>query len=235
MNDNTTPHLAVQYDAKIGATVPFYDIFHSETIDLVRAINPNPQAWLDTGCGTGTFVLSAMKVFDTTRFTLVDPSQEMLALAKTKLRQIDSTRITELEAVSSESLNLEAESFNVITAIQCHHYLDAEGRRVATENCFRMLKPEGLYVTFENIRPCSSLGSKIGLKRWKQYQISQGKSPQEADNHIKRFGHEYFPITIAEHIDLLKAVGFSVVELFWASHMQAGFYAIKTGEETNED
>ena len=41
------------------------------------------------------------------------------------------------------------------------------------------------------------------------------------------FDSEYFPITIAEHLDLLKETGFGNVNLFWHSHIQAEFYAVK--------
>jgi len=42
--------------------------------------------------------------------------------------------------------------------------------------------------------------------------------------HLKRFNKAYFPITISEHLDLLKQCGFSVAELFWYSYMQACHY-----------
>jgi tRNA (cmo5U34)-methyltransferase len=48
-----------------------------------------------------------------------------------------------------------------------------------------------------------------------------------AEKHTKRFNSEYFPITVKEHLELLKETGFQTVELFWRSHVQAGFYAIK--------
>jgi tRNA (cmo5U34)-methyltransferase len=38
---------------------------------------------------------------------------------------------------------------------------------------------------------------------------------------------EYFPITVEEHLDLLRNCGFGAVEMFWYSYMQAGFYCIK--------
>ena len=53
------------------------------------------------------------------------------------------------------------------------------------------------------------------------------KTVKEVDAHIQRFGVEYFPITISEHLRLLKECGFSTVEILWVSYMQAGFYAIK--------
>jgi tRNA (cmo5U34)-methyltransferase len=54
-----------------------------------------------------------------------------------------------------------------------------------------------------------------------------GKSQEEVDKHLARFGVEYFPITIEDHLKLLKETGFKNVELFWCSYMQAGFYGIK--------
>jgi tRNA (cmo5U34)-methyltransferase len=38
---------------------------------------------------------------------------------------------------------------------------------------------------------------------------------------------EFVPITAEEHFDAFAQTGFRVVELFWFSQMQAGFYAIK--------
>jgi tRNA (cmo5U34)-methyltransferase len=38
---------------------------------------------------------------------------------------------------------------------------------------------------------------------------------------------EYFPITIEEHLSLLREIGFEVIELLWFSYMQAGFYCQK--------
>jgi tRNA (cmo5U34)-methyltransferase len=32
---------------------------------------------------------------------------------------------------------------------------------------------------------------------------------------------------VPEHLALLRETGFKTVELFWKSHMQAGFYAVK--------
>jgi len=47
------------------------------------------------------------------------------------------------------------------------------------------------------------------------------------DNHLKRFDLDYFPIKADEHRSLLEKTGFRIVEMFWMSYMQAGFYGIK--------
>jgi tRNA (cmo5U34)-methyltransferase len=219
--------MAAEYDEKITTTIPNYEFFHSETIDLVKTIHPLPEKWLDTGCGTGTLLLAAHPCFKHTKFTLADPSHEMLLIVKDKLCDHADWEVEVMDPVSSQGIKLPDGEFDVITAIQSHHYLDAEGRQAATGNCFRMLKNGGVYVTFENIKPISEMGVRLGLDRWMTFQISRGKSAEEALKHADRFGKEYFPITIENHLNLLRKVGFSCVEILWTSYMQAGFYAIK--------
>ena len=226
MNDNNTAHNAGEYDGKIRATIP-NERFHSETIDLVKSIKPLPEKWLDTGCGTGAFVVSALDDFKSTRFVLSDPSKEMLEIAREKLSHEGNNMIEILGPVSSQDLRLPDEGIDVITAIQAHHYLDQDGRRAAVENCFRMLRAGGIFITYENISPFTSSGIRVGLDRWKRFQIALGKGMEEAEKHVNRFGQDYYPITIEEHLGLLKEAGFSVVEILWVSYMQAGFYAIK--------
>jgi tRNA (cmo5U34)-methyltransferase len=62
---------------------------------------------------------------------------------------------------------------------------------------------------------------------WGRFQLDKGKDVAAVENHKKRFNNEYFPITIIEHLESLKEIGFKTVELFWFTYMQAGFYAIK--------
>lgn len=42
-----------------------------------------------------------------------------------------------------------------------------------------------------------------------------------------KYDDKYFPIKISEHLKLLDSVGFRIVEIFWLSYMQAGFFCIK--------
>ena len=168
----------------------------------------------------------AVKCFENTRFVLADPSEAMLCIAKEKFSGCDKLKVEYLLA-GTHDINCLQGSFDVITAIQAHHYLDTETRKKATVNCFRMLKDDGIYITFEISRPNTEKAIQIGLKQWQQFQLKQGKSIEDVKGHIKRFGVEYFPISIERHISLLHEVGFSTVEILWTSRMQAGFYAIK--------
>jgi hypothetical protein len=58
------------------------------------------------------------------------------------------------------------------------------------------------------------------LAMWKEFQLSNGRSPATVAEHISRLDKEYFPITIARHRALLLECGFTVAEVFWLSRMQ---------------
>jgi tRNA (cmo5U34)-methyltransferase len=222
------PNYAQNYDAHIEVTIPYYRTFHLEVINLVKAFGGEPRLWLDTGCGTGNLVLEAAKSFPQTDFLLTDPSSEMLDAVRAKLGSEDKTRITFLERSSTQDITLpEGDSPDVITAVLCHHYLRDQARADATRRCYQLLSPGGAYITFENIRPLTSSGTEIAKAYWLAFQVASGKTEAEAENHLKRFGVEYFPITVEEHLAQLRGCGFKTVELFWYSYLQAGFFCIK--------
>lgn len=225
--NNLSGHSSKDYDAQIHDTIPYYESFHTETLNLIKTISKEPKIWLDTGCGTGTLVQKALDIFESTKFILADPSHEMLKLAKEKLSQNVNKQVIFLEPAETGEITLKDMQPDVITAIQSHHYLSQEGRVNATELCHDLLDENGLYVTFENIRPSTPEGVEIAKEYWKNFQINSGRSREMVENHLKRFDTEYFPITVNEHKSLLKKTGFKMFEMFWMSYMQAGFYAIK--------
>lgn len=228
-SDNTTPHTSSEYDWKVRQTIPFYETMHQETIDLVRTVKPDAACWLDTGCGTGRLIDLALPLFPNTRFILADPSEAMLQQARERLQGESGARLRVLSPVGSEGLvaQMAGTKCHVVTAIQCHHYLLPPQREQAVSACFDALESGGLFITFENIALSTGRGVEIGLERWRRWQQDAGRSPSVVADHLKRFNTEYFPITVEAHLELLRAVGFQTVELFWFSQMQAGFYGIR--------
>lgn len=227
-NDNSSSHRSEDYDLQIGDTIPYYDSFHEETLNMVKTIIKEPKIWLDTGCGTGTLVKKALKQFNTTSFILSDPSIEMLNLARSKLSKEHHGKLRFLEPAETSNISLKSDlKPDVITAIQAHHYLSREERVKTTRVCYDLLKEDGVYITFENIRPATEEGIKVVKEYVKNFQLSRGRDAETVNNFLKRFDVEYFPIKVDEHRLLLEKTGFKVVEMFWMSYMQAGFYCIK--------
>ncbi len=229
-NDNKSAHAAAEYDAEVRRVLPYYDAIHEETMDVVRAVVGEPACWVDTGAGTGALVAAALTRFGRTRFVLADPSEAMLTQARLCLAEdIASGRVAILPPAGSDRLpgiepRLRAQA---VTAVMCHHYLEPEARRAAVRGCFEILEPGGVLVVFENVESESARGREIGLGRWREFQLRQGRAAEVVDRHLARFGTEVKPVRIAEHLSLLRGVGFGAVELIWRAHMQAGLLAVK--------
>ncbi|MBK9989640.1 MAG: methyltransferase domain-containing protein [Verrucomicrobia bacterium] len=228
-NDNASVHPAHRYDAEIRHVIPFYDAIQAETLDLVRSIAGEPLLWVDTGSGTGALIERALPAFPRTQFVLADPSEAMLTQARARFAGQPSSKITILPPTPSEGLpalmpRIQAQ---VVTAMLCHHYHDPVGRLAAVRGCFEILAPGGVLIVFENIDCDSVRGREIGLHRWREFQLRQGRTLADVETHLARFGTELKPIRIAEHLALFQSVGFTTAELFWRAHMQAGFYALK--------
>ncbi len=222
MKDNKSAYNSSIYDEKIINVLPYYKEYHGQIIDLVRSMGFDDPDWLDTGCGTGTLVRRVHEDRSDVKFTLCDPSENMLSEAKEKLAGKDIRFFN----ISSQQMAFDSE-FDVVTAVQSHHYLQPDERKVAVSKCYRALRENGVFITFENIRMSTDDSDAIALTRWARFLAEHGNSPEDVQMHIDRRGTEVFPITIEEHISLMRECGFRSVNLLWSSFLQAGFWALK--------
>ncbi|MEP7122633.1 MAG: class I SAM-dependent methyltransferase [Byssovorax sp.] len=221
--DNTSAHASDDYASEVKKTIPC----HAQMIDLAIEVGfaavPGATRWLDTGCGPGALVAEARRFAPDLAFVLADPSAAMLALARAKNPQIPAENFLQ---APSDALP-ELPRFDVITAVQSHHYYaDPSGRERALLRCFNLLRPGGALLVFENVRAETELGHALQRRRWAAFQHAQGREQATVDLHLAREGTKFFPLRESEHLALLTRVGFTTVETIWRAHAQAGFLAL---------
>ncbi len=223
MKDNISAFSSTEYDKKIKQTLPYYEDFYAQTIELVKTACGHKVSWLDVGCGTGKMGRAAFDsgiVLD--RFVFTDSSEEMIGISRERFKSTD----VEFHVCDARELPFVTE-FDVVTAIQVFHYFHPGDRRQAVKRCYDALKENGLFISFENIAPFTADGKAINLKKWKRYQNEHGKTEEESRKHIERYGISYFPITLEEHLKVMRDCGFRTVEVLWFSNMQAGLWGRK--------
>ena len=222
MNDNQSAFNSSEYDRKIKQTLPYYDEFYKQVIELVKTFHNSAIKWLDIGCGTGKMGSVALENIELEQFVFCDSSAEMIRISEEQFHRPN----TAFSVCYVQNLKYTNE-FDVITAIQVNHYLHIEERKAALKKCYATLKENGIFITFENFSPFTGIGEKVYLEKWKRYQLKHGKSLEECNKHIERYGKDYFPITLEEHINLMRNSGFRVVEILWLSNMQVGLWGMK--------
>lgn len=219
---HTAAFSAQEYDKKIKQTLPYYEEFYKQIIDVVKCQFERSVSWLDVGCGTGKTAEMALNKLPIDRFVFCDNSLDMLDIAKSRFCSDN------IEFMLCDARNLEfSNEFDVVTAMQVFHYLSVEERKTAVQKCYETLKTGGIFITFENFAPDTETGKQLYLDRWKQYQLGNGRNEKEVCEHIARYGKDYFPITIDEHKKLMRDCGFDTVELLYCSYMQVGLLGIK--------
>lgn len=223
---SSRPYVPSEFDLYIQSTLPYVREFYGQTLSMIRRYGNPEGRLLDLGCGTGMLEMLLREAFPALRIEGVDPSTEMLDVAGQK-------QIPDVVFRQGTSQELRAEEvYDIITAIEVHHFLQPEERKNVISNIFKALKEGGIYIGFENVIPDDDYLKEQELNRWKEFQIAAGKTEEEAELHKKRCGVFYFPITVKEHIRILKETGFRHVYVFWRSHMQMGIFGIKSGKET---
>lgn len=222
MNDNSSAFSSKKYDSEIKRTLPYYEEFYKQIIDVVRTHNPDSLTWLDVGCGTGKMAETALIKSKIERFVFCDSSAAMIEIVRDRFDFLDT------DFLLSNVLDLTFhDEFDVVTAIQTNHYLQPKDRITSVGKCYEALKPGGIFVNFETFAPADEQMEALYLDRWKSFQLDQGKSNSESEKHIARYKRDYFPISLSEHLQIMTDCGFKAVEILWLSYMQAGIVGIK--------
>lgn len=147
MNNNTSAFNALEYDEKIKKTLPYYEDFYKQIIDIVKIQFNKSVAWLDVGCGTGKMAETALGTIDIKRFVFCDNSANMTEIAKQRFESAN----TEFTTTSILELH-DNTQFDVITAIQVFHYFEREERIRAIKKCHEMLRTNGILLHLKILR-----------------------------------------------------------------------------------
>ena len=220
---NPSAFTAHEYEENIVRTVPFLDTMIRQVLDLVRCAATAPLQWLDVGCGTGELARRAAAQFPQASFTLWDADADMLELARIKCRGIDAA----IRHGDIRQGEFGRQRYSVATALLVLHSLPHGDRLGVLRGIHGSMTEGGLFICVDHTAPTSDEGAQLALRRWRDFQIEQGKSHAEADAHIRRYGVQYSPQPLGQQMDDLRAAGFRTVELFWFSYLQAGLYAVK--------
>ncbi|MEB3288149.1 MAG: class I SAM-dependent methyltransferase [Vampirovibrionales bacterium] len=214
--------LSKQYDTLIRRAFPAYE----EVFDaLFLFINPKPKSpkILELGVGSGNLTLRAFEAFPDAHYTLLDLSDEMLALSANKLKRQGIENYSLKQIGFMEADFAEGEFDLVLSSLALHHLQDGE-KQALYGRVFKWLKPGGQFRCADGHL---TLPGHVNHETVWQARIVELKALGVSDDEIQMWrSHEaqydHFA-SLSTHFEWLKAAGFQQVDCYWKKLLLAVF------------
>ena len=192
---------------------------------------------LDLCCGEGRLSQEYLRRTPGARVMLMDGSAEMLSKAGQRLAEFGG-RHAQVQADIADRGWRTGESYGgVMTSLAVHH-LDGPGKQDLYRDIYDLLVPGGAFVMADLVEPAGPAARRLAGDQWDRAvqhasQVLFGGDEAVAAfrasdwNYYRLPGPDPFdlPSSAAEHLDWLRAAGFTEVDVAW---MYAG-HAIFTG------
>ncbi|MGE0824025.1 MAG: class I SAM-dependent methyltransferase [Candidatus Binatia bacterium] len=216
---------ARRYDQTARQTLPGYEELHNMVSSLLGAELGNDARILVVGAGTGMELLTLAGHHPQWRLTGVDPSAEMLALARERLQERGWTERVQLHVGHTRELS-EGEHYDAATCLLViHHLPDEIEQRELLLTIARRLKPGAPLVVVEMLGEPTSPQFQRLLTAWKLRQQTFGTPTEEIEERAQTLASVVSFPTEDSLCRLLSTAGFVDMERFFTAYFYGGWIA----------
>lgn len=206
--------------------------------ELVAAVSPGRV--VELCCGSGDLLRLLLERLPAARALALDGSPAMLAKTKeTCAAYAERLELREFDLAAHDWRRLEPAADAICSSLAVHH-LDGDGKRQLFNDLYAALRPGGIFVLADLIRPQSDAGWRIAADDWDRAVAERSARIYGDDRAQQKFAAlrwNYFrwpddntidhPSSVAEHIAWLAEAGFQAIELHWLQAGHAIFSARK--------
>jgi tRNA (cmo5U34)-methyltransferase len=194
--------------------------------EAAAATTPHATRLLDVGCGAGNYTLKLLEVLPRLHVTLVDLSRPMLDRAEQRVEAAAATSIRTVQQDIRDA-DLGEQLFDVVVAAAVLHHLRTDDEwRAVFQKLYRALAPGGSVWIFDVVEPDMPWLHDQVWRRYAAY-LEGLKGPTYRDEVLAYVEREDTPRPLMYQLDLLRAVGFTVVGVLHKHACFAAFGGVK--------
>ncbi|HWU51989.1 MAG TPA: class I SAM-dependent methyltransferase [Tahibacter sp.] len=221
MSTFSDPEVVARYAEGPVRQVPGFHALQQMTALLLAETVPADGRVLVLGAGGGLELKVFAEAQPHWRFVGVDPSAEMLALARTVLGPLASRVELQEGYVDTASPG----PFDGATCLLTLHFLAAEERLHTLRELRRRLRPGGVLVVAHHSFPQTADAKRRWLQRYAAFATASGIPAGKAASAIDAIAERLPLLAPEDDAALLDAAGFVDVELFYAGFTFRGWVA----------
>ncbi len=201
------------FEDMIGRSVPHYLDNLEELVALAaKAFQPRSRVY-DLGCSKGAIALPlALKLQALeARLIAVDKSGDMIASLREKIGKLP------IEARCEDVLDVEIEHASVVILNYVLQFISPDERDKVLQNIYAGLVPGGIVLISEKITHDDPAMARIYIDRHQAFKKANGYSLLEISQKRQALEDVLVPESLDAHLERLKAIGFSIVDV-WDKH-----------------
>lgn len=202
----TFNNISLNYDIQRRKFIPRFDDFYNVAVSILHIKKRNP-AILDIGAGTGLLSSFALKKFPAAKLTLIDISEGMLQVAKTRFKGNPDIRF-----LSGDYSNFAfKEKYDVIMSALSIHHLSDEEKKHLYNKCYRLLQEPGIFVNADQVCGATLLLDNLYKREWKRFIESTDLPKDEIEACYERMKLDK-ETTLDTQLSWLREAGFKNVD-----------------------
>jgi len=228
-NFDTSPPVEVgMYDSSMRLFFAAYEPMFTMAYSALRSALRDDANVLIVGAGTGAEIVEFTKRNDSWKLTGVDPSADMLAIARKRVCEYElNDRVTLVQGYTSDLP--EEPLYDAATCILVMHFLEDDGAKLSIlEDISRRLKPGALLVLVDGFGDTSTPGFGNKFAAWKQFPVAMGMDRDFVEDRAQSILMQRIKFVPENRIfSLLAETGFVHPERFFTSFFYGGWMAFK--------
>lgn len=208
---------AFAYNDTIRKRIIGYEHLFILMADLIAVENVDAKHVIVVGAGGGQELATLAPLLPDARFTAIDPSDNMLMLAKARLAQEDID--VPITYIAGELVASEIEVADIVTCHLVLHFLKAhEAKRALLTQIAQSVRIGGrVFLSSINGDVDSELFQEQ-LKAWERFALRNGVKPHQWEAFAQSFGREMMPISSAQLLADVESVGLRVVQKYYQAY-----------------
>jgi tRNA (cmo5U34)-methyltransferase len=218
--------LVVHYDEAVFMAVPGYEVMHTMALACLQAYLPTQANVLAVGCGTGTEIMRLGQANPHWQFLGIDPSADMLALARKKVADPAIAARVTLQQGLTRDLPTDV-LYDAATSIMVLHFVPSAEKLDFLKSISARLHPSAPLVITTLRLDKASAELEVLMPALQAYWQANGLPAERIEEVVTGFQTTVNPTPEPELHALLEAAGFQTIVRFYTGLWVGGWLAFK--------